>query len=632
MVRSAARCVSLAALLVLAVSTRAAEPIRPIEMNFDATEAPRKLLHSRLVIPAAPGPLTLYYPKWIQGEHQPSGPINDLSGLKIRAGGKPIAWRRDEEDLYAFHCTVPDGADAVEVTLDYLVPEAKEGYTAGPSTTAKLAILNWHLVLLYPKGPSVHDQPIRASLTLPKDWQAGTALPVESTKGTLIQYKTVSLETLADSPVLCGQHFKEIPLGPAEGPPHFLVLACDSAAGLQITDELKGHYQRLVAEAGALFGARHYRSYRFLVTMSDHVRPTGIEHHECSDNRVPERFLVDDTYRKLWTAWLLSHEYTHSWNGKYRRPDGLATPDFQQPMRTKLLWVYEGLTEYLGFVLAGRSGLYTPELTRDNLAQVAEWSKNQVGRSWRPLEDTATAAPHLYSARSEWSTRRRGVDFYDEGALLWLDADTLIREKTDGKKSLDDFCKAFYGGKDGPPEVKPYTFDDVVQTLNSVVEHDWKGFLTKRLRETSPEPPLDGVTRGGWKLVYKETATDLQRAREGEDKMMDLSTSLGLFLKDDGKVVDVVPGKAADKAGISAGMKLLAVNGRRWSAERLREAVAATKNGRGKLELLLENADFFHTFALDYADGEKYAHLERDTKKPDLLNEIFRGKTGKPKQ
>src|SRR5262249_4657724 len=213
----------------------------------------------------------------------------------------------------------------------------------------------------------------------------------------------------------------------------------DSPAGLRIRPELKGQYERLVAEAGALFGARHYRSYRFLVAMSDQIRSFAVEHHECSDNRLPERFLRDDTYRKQWAAWVLPHEFVHSWNGKYRRPEGLATPDFQKPMKTRLLWVYEGLTQYLGFVLAARSGLYTPELSRANLAQVADWAGNQGGRAWRPLVDTTVSAPFLYGAAADWAARRRGVDFYDEGALLWLDVDTLIRRKTGGKKSLDDF-------------------------------------------------------------------------------------------------------------------------------------------------------------------------------------------------
>jgi predicted metalloprotease with PDZ domain len=625
-----ALCLGLAVFLFPSTRAAAADaPSKPIELSVDATEAPRKLLHARLIIPAAPGPLTLYYPKWIQGEHGPNGPINDLSGLTIKAGGKTLPWRRDDLDLYAFHCTVPDGAEAVEATLDYLAPSEKEGYSAGASMTARLAIINWHLVLLYPKGRPVREQQVHASMTVPKGWKLGTALPVESEKGETTQFKTASLETVADSPVLCGQHFKEIPLGPAEGPPHFLVLACDSAAGLEIGPELKTHYERLVAEAGALFGARHYRSYRFLVAMSDHLRHTAIEHHESSDNRMPERMMVDDVYRKLAPAWVLPHEYVHSWNGKYRRPAGLATPDFQQPMRTNLLWVYEGLTEYLGFVLAARSGLYGPEVSRDNLAYVADWARNQGGRAWRPLEDTATAAPFLYFSRPDWAARRRGVDFYDESALIWLDADTLIREKTGGKKSLDDFCRAFHGGKSGPPEVKPYTFEDVVQTLDGVVAHDWKGFLEKRIMATAPEPPLDGLARGGWKVVYRDSPTDLLKARDSDNKSVDLTSSIGLLVKDDGTVIDVLPGKAADKAGVGPGMKLLAVNGRRFSADRLREALTATKDGKEKLRLLLENDDFFRTFTLDYAEGGKYPYLERDTGKPDLIGDIFRPRNGK---
>jgi predicted metalloprotease with PDZ domain len=622
------RCFGLCLAVCLVPEAQAAGSERPIELSVDATEAPRKLLHARVVIPATPGPLTLYYPKWVQGEHQPNGPIADLSGLKVRAGGRDVAWKRDDLDLYAFHCTVPEGADAVEVTFDYLAPTAKVGYSAGASMTARLAVLNWHLVLMYPKGRPVREQQVRASLTLPAGWKAGTALPVDSTQGATTQFKTVSLEELADSPVLCGAYFKEVSLGPAEGPPHYLVLACDSPAGLELTPALKANYERLVAEAGKLFGARHYRSYRFLVTLSDQVRPTGIEHHECSDNRVPERMLLDDTYRKQATAWLLPHEFVHSWNGKYRRPEGLATDDFQQPMKTRLLWVYEGLTEYLGFVLAARSGLYTPELSRENLAVIADWARNQRGRTWRPLEDTAAAAPHLYSARTDWGSRRRGTDFYDEGALLWLDADTLIREKTGGKKSLDDFCRAFHGGKDGPPEVKPYGFEDIVRTLDGVVAHDWKGFLEKRLIATSAEPPLDGLTRGGWKVVYRDKRGELLKAREGEEKAVDLTAALGLSLKDDGTVVDVVPGKPADKAGVGPGMKVVAVNGRRWSADQLRRAVAETRQG-DKVSLLVENGDYFETRALDYSGGEKYPYLERDAGRPDLLADIFRPRAGK---
>jgi predicted metalloprotease with PDZ domain len=612
--------------LLLAVLTgRAADP-RPIEISVDLTDAPRRLFRAKLVIPAEPGPITLEYPKWIPGEHQPSGPIIDLSGLKFRAGGKVIPWTRDDVDLYAFHLTVPEGAGSLDAELEYLVPGEKGGYGAGPASTAKLAILNWYLVTLYPKGKPAHDILVRANLTLPSGWQAGTALPIESKADNKIQYKTAPLDTFVDSPALCGIHFKEVPIGPKDGPPHFLTMACDSAAGLALSDEVKGQYDRLVVEAGELFGARHYRSYRFLMAMTDQFGHNAIEHHESSDNRLPERMLIDDVNRKTASAWVLAHEYVHSWNGKFRRPAGMVTPSLQEPHKTRLLWVYEGLTEYLGYVLAARSGLYTKDLSRDNLARIAAWAKTQVGRTWRPLEDTAAAAPHLYTAPREWEARRRGVDFYDEGALLWLDADTLIREKTDGKKSLDDFCKAFYGGPSGAPEVKPYTFEDVVAALNGVVEYDWKGFLEKRLTSTDPEPPVDGITRGGWKLVYGKERSELQKAVEGESKTMDLTTSLGLMITDSGLVIDVVPNSAADRAGLGPHMKVLAVNDRKFAPDGLREAVAATAGGKEKVALIVENGEFVKTYPLDYAGGERYPRLEREAGTPDRIGEIFKAK------
>jgi predicted metalloprotease with PDZ domain len=609
-------------LLLFAAALPGADAPAPIELTLDATEAPRKLLHAKLVIPVAPGPLNLYYPKWIPGEHSPTGPINDVSGLHIRAGEKELTWRRDDVDLYAFNCTVPDGVRTIEVTLDYLGGPAKEGFTASNSMTAQIAILNWHLVMLYPKGATVKEQQMRASLKIPAEWKLSTALPIDSTKDGLTQFKAVSLETLVDSPVLTGRHLKEIPLGPKDGPPHYLVLACDGAAGLAISDELKAHYEQLVLEAGALFGARHYRSYRFLVSLTELFGHDAIEHHECSDNRMPERMFLDDSYRKLSPAWVLPHEYVHSWNGKYRRPEGLAVLDLQQPQRTKLLWVYEGLTQYLGYLLTARSGLHTPDAMHDIYADIADWASKQQGRTWRPLEDTTIAAPHLYFARQDWAARRRGVDFYDEGALLWLDVDTLIREKTAGKKTFDDFCHAFYGGSDGAPEVKTYTLDDIVKTLNDITAHDWKGFFEKRLSSTSHEPPLDGLKRAGWKVVYRDSPSELLKAREEDSKNIDLTTSLGLLLKDDGEVIDVIPGKSADKAAIGPGMKLLAINTRRWSKERLHDAIAATKSGE-KLQLLMENSDYIKTFTLDYAEGEKYAHLERDNAKTDVFAEIF---------
>ncbi len=600
-------------------------------MNADLTEAPRRLFKATLKIPAKSGALTLHYPKWIQGEHQPNGPIIDLSGLKFSSGSKPIVWKRDDVELYDFHCVVPEGANEVSVSLEYLVPGDKGGFGAGPAATAKLAILNWYLLTLYPleKGQHVRDIQVKASLKLPSGWKSGTALPIESTRGEFTHYKTVSLEKFLDSPVLCGLHFREIPIGPKDGPPHFLTLACDSEAGLQVDEKWLTAYSRLVEEAGALFGARHYESYRFLVSLTDQFGHNAIEHHECSDNRMPERMFLDEVQRKLHPAWVLPHEYVHSWNGKFRRPAGLATSNYQDPMKTRLLWVYEGLTEYYGYVLAVRSGLWAKERALDNWAELAEWAGNQKGRAWRPLEDTATAG-HLYNARSEWSRRRRSVDFYDEGALVWLDADTLIREKTKGAKSLDDFCKAFHGGGNGKPGVKPYEFEDIVKGLNDVVEHDWKAFLERRLHTTSETAPLDGITRGGWKVTMKKEPSDLTKATEGDRKSLNLTSSIGLLLASDGKVIDVVPGSPADKAGIGPHMKIIAADGRRFDGERLTAAVAAMENGAAKLELLVENGDFFTTHRIDYAGGARYPHLLRDEKKPDLIGAIFKPRRMEP--
>lgn len=595
---------------------------KPIEIEVDASEAVRRLFHARLVIPAEPGPLTLLYPKWIPGEHGPTGPLADVAAFRITAGGKSVAWRRDELDLHAFHCEVPAGADAVEVKLDYLPPPpGTEGFVSAQSS-AKLVIFHWNQMLVYPKGRSMREIEFRASLVLPERWKCLSALPVVSSSGRKSVLETATLETLQDSPVLCGEHLKEIAIGAAGGTPHFLCLAADSEAALAIPAELKASFDRLVNEAGALFGARHYRSYRFFLSLSDLTPPFFLEHHEASDNRAPERTLLDENLQKRW-LFILAHEYAHSWNGKHRRPADMVKPDFQEAIATRLLWVYEGLTEYLGCLLSARCGLWTPEQFRDNLAIAAEGLANQKGRTWRPLEDTTRAAQVLYAARTDWAAWRRGVDFYNEGLLIWLEVDAILRQETKGKASLDDFCRRFHGGEGGKPSVKPYTFEDLVDGLQAIAPYDWKAHLTERVTSLAPEPPLGGVVRGGWKLTHDAAPSEMYKIHEGTDKTIDLTSSIGLLLKEDGGVSDLIPGTAADRAGMGPGMKIVAVNGRRWSADLLKEAVAATKSG-GALELLVENGQFFKTHALDYKGGEKYPKLERDAARPDLLSEILK--------
>jgi predicted metalloprotease with PDZ domain len=616
------------ALLVVAaeVATARAQVAATLSLAVDAREAPRGIWHARLVVPARPGRLTLIYPKWIPGQHRPSGAVVNLVGLKFFSADKPVGWRRDEEEMFAFHVEVPAGAAELVATYDFLAPPAGGGFPLAESTTSQLAILNWNQVILYPRGQASDDIRVAARLRLPEDWKFATALPTRSTAGDEIAFEPVSLTTLVDSPLLAGAHFRSVNLKEGQSPVHEIAIVSDSAAALEMKPELVAKYSSLVDEAGALFGARHYSGYRWLVTLSEFTSHFGLEHHESSDNRTRERALLTDGGRRS-LAGLLSHEYVHSWNGKYRRPVGLATPDYHTPMKGELLWVYEGLTEYLGNLLAPRAGLWMPDEFRDSLANMAANMDYTAGRNWRPLQDTAVGAPVAYGSPRHWRAYRRATDFYVEGPLIWLEADVLIRQKTQGRRSLDDFCRAFFGGESGPPSLKPYTFDDVVTALNALVPYDWADFFNRRINEVTPHAPLEGITASGWKLVYTDKPNLEVSDREETSGGLDLTYSVGLRINREGVIDDVVPGLAADKAGLAPRMKLIAVNGRKWSTSVLRSAVAATKSPGGRLELLAENADFYKTYNVDYHDGERYPHLEREESKADLLSEIIKSKT-----
>ena len=617
--RLCARICAVSAALVAA--TALAYDARAIRLDVDAREAPVKIFHAKLAFPVAPGPFTLLYPKWLPGEHGPTGPIADLAGLKLSAGGKPVAWTRDPVEMYAFHCTVPAGATELEAVLDYLSPAASSGFSSGASATAVLAVVSWNQVLLYPRGADLDRLPYAASLRLPPGWSFATALDREGTATDPIRFAPVSLTTLVDSPVLAGAHLRSLALSTGE-PAHRLDMAADSEAALEIPQFLTDAYKRLVVETGALFGARHYRHYDFLLTLSDLVSHFGLEHHESSDDRVAERSLVDEDKRKANLADLLSHEMVHSWNGKYRRPAGLQPGRFDEPMRGELLWVYEGLTQYLGEILAARSGIVTADQHRDMVAMTAAEMDATRGRSWRPLADTAVAAQVLYEARPDWALWRRGVDFYPESSLLWLEADTLIRRESGGRKSLDDFCRLFYGPPGGAPAVLPYTADDVYAALNRVLPHDWKKFWTDRIQTTAPSAPLAGIAAAGWKLSWSRTPSEIQRAREEANKTTDVRFSLGFSVSEDGTIPDVVPDSPAAKAGVGPGMRLVAVNGRRWSRETLRAAIR--DSAKTPVELLVENAEYYRSHRLEYSGGERYPILERDGSKPDLLGAIVR--------
>ncbi len=601
-----------------------------ITLFVDATSTPRKIFHAKLKIPASAGDLILYYPKWIPGEHAPDGPVIDLAGLKFTAGGKTLKWRRDLLDGFTIHVDVPAGENEVNAELDFLSPATFEGgFSAGSSATDKMAVISWNQVLLYPKGWKSDDLTYVATLKLPAGWKYGTPLPIASTSltgqngDTQIIFQPASLTTLVDSPVITGEFLKVVKL--ADDPLVEMDVAADSAAALEPPQEVWDHYKNLVEQTNKLFGAHHYRDYHFLFSLSDHVAHFGLEHHESDDSRVDERGLVDEGMRKM-EASLLPHEYVHSWNGKYRRPADLATPDYEQPMQDDLLWVYEGLTNYLGSVLTARSGLLTPEQARDDLSMTAAALDHTPGREWRNLQDTADAAPELYFSPRAWESWRRSTDFYDEGTLDWLWADVIIRQQSKGKKSLDDFCKLFHGAPSTGPMVKTYTFDDVVNALNQVVSYDWRGFWTERLTNHGPGAPLGGIEGSGWKVVYDEFPSEMDRGGEGGTHFIDVAYSIGIDLREDGTITDTVEGMPAALAGIGPGMMLIAVNGRHYSPEVLRDALRAGKTSTAPLELLVENTDYFKTYALDYHGGERYPHLVRDDSKPDLLSEIYKAK------
>jgi predicted metalloprotease with PDZ domain len=547
-------------------------------------------------------------------------------GLRFSASGKVLPWQRDNVDMYAFHVNVPTNASTLDVSFDYVTPSRGPG-RFDPVSTDQLMILNWNLVVLYPTGKPARDYLYKATLQLPEGWKFGTALPVDSQSGDAVNFAPTSLNTLVDSPVLAGANYRVVALPTPGGPLQELDIAADSAAALDIPQESVTDYTRLMAEASVLFGAHHYRDYHFLLTLSDVEPPNGLEHHESSDDRAPERTLIDPTLRKL-MAGLLPHEFVHSWNGKYRRPAGLTTSDYQQPMKGELLWIYEGLTTYLGEVLTARSGLYTPAQFREQVALTAAEMDHRAGRIWRPLEDTAVSAQILYEAPREWTAWRRSADFYPESELLWLEADTVIRKQTNGRRSLDDFCRAFEGPPSGPPGMKPYTLDDVVAALNQVAPYDWRGFFQSRVYAIAPRAPLGGIEQGGWRLVYNDTPNELLQAGEKFAHGVDLTDSFGIVVRkekkeEEGAIVDVIPGMAAAAAGIAPGMKLVAVNGRKWSPEVLLAALRA----RAPLQLLVENIGYYKTYTVNYQGGPRFPHLVRNEGQVDVLGEIIKPRT-----
>jgi predicted metalloprotease with PDZ domain len=615
------------ALAASAGSLIAGAQTAPITLSVDLTDAPRKILHATEVMPVSAGPMTVVYPKWIPGEHGPTGPIENMAGFFITANGQPVKWERDKVDMFAYHITVPQGVTQLEMKIDFLASSALSGFSAGGSTSENLALLSWNTLLVYPADTDASQVMFTPSVKLPNGWNLGTALDKDGGSGQTSTFKTVSLEQLIDSPVLAGRYFREIPLAPEISPKHYLDMAADGPEQLNLSKEHIADFDKLVRETGALYKSRHYHSYHFLVTLSDEVAHFGLEHHQSSDDRVMATTFTDDREFVL-DGLLLPHEFTHSWNGKYRRPAGLATSNYQKPMEGDLLWVYEGLTEYLGDVLAARCGIWSPEQYKQRLSTIAAEYDNRPGRTWRDIQDTATAAQTLYAAGGGWDNWRLSVDYYDEGELIWLDVDTTIRKMTNGKKSIDDFVAKFHGlGGDTAPKVVPYTFEDVVAGLNGVVANDWATFLRSRLDSNSYHAPLGGLENGGYKLTYTDKPNSWSTLEDQQRESFNFWYSIGLHANKAGNIGDVLKGGVSDKAGVGPGMKIVAVNGRAYTPDVLKAAIHDAKDSGPAIELILLNTGYYKVVKLDYHDGERYPLLERVSSVPDRLDDILKPAT-----
>jgi len=603
-------------LCLVAVSFLAAPAVlaaESIPLTVDATRTQQKILRVHELIPVQPGPLTLYYPKWIPGEHRPDGPIASLTGLKFEADGKTVPWLRDLKDAFSFHLDIPAGVSHLDARFDFIEP-------VGNSASDKLMVIEWNDVVLYTASTPAEQQSYEARLMLPNGWKFGTSLPIENQSGNEVTFKPISLDMLVDSPVIAGEYYRAIDITPAGEPIHHEIdMAADSEAALNMSPENQKAMVNLVAESGKLFGTRHYRDYHFILALSDHVAHFGLEHHESNDSRLPERALLMPNSGML-VGGLLAHEFVHSWNGKFRRPADLTVPYYEEPMETDLLWGYEGLTDFLGPMLAARSGLWTAEQYHDHMANIAAaLGPGRPGRTWRPLLDTAVGEPTLGFARG-WSTWRRGTDYYDEGDLLWLEVATIIHRESHGQKSIDDFCQAFHGGPNNGAEVKKYTFDELVGALNAIAPFDWATFFNTRLNSTAADAPVGGIENGGWKVVFNN-----QPARSGERRAPPADVySIGLQLGADGTVGDALVGSPAFEAGISSGMKVIGVNGRVFTQESLDDAIKACKENSQPISLLVVVDDYIHTFTINYHGGEKYPHLVRVDERPNYLDELIK--------
>ena len=578
-----------------------------ITLHVDASDTSQGIFEVKETIPVdQTGPMVLLYPKWLPGHHSPSAPIDKLAGLHIFAGGKEIPWTRDKVAMEAFHIDVPAGTKEIEANFVYL--SATQGNQGRIQVTPEMLSLQWNTVSLYPAGYYTRQIPIEATVKYPDGWTAYSGLP-SNARGSNYAYQKTSYQTLIDSPTIAGKYTKEFPLSDRV----FLDVVADTPDELKATPEQIAAHKRLVEQAVKTFGAQHYDKYHFLLTISDNLGGIGLEHHRSSEDGVDTGYFTDWDSNTP-SRNLLPHEYTHSWDGKFRRPAELWTPNYSVPMRDSLLWVYEGQTQFWGYVLQARSGLVSKEDTLDAYAYIAASYDNTPGRRWRPLVDT-TNDPIISQRRPKgWSNYQRSEDYYNEGLLVWMEVDSILRDQSGGKKSIDDFAKAFFGVRDGDWGELTYTFDDVVATLNGIQPYDWRSLLTERLHQTSTHAPLNGFTNNGYELVYTDEPSDYVKGLLKNYHRVDATHSIGLGSNDKGEITTVIWDSPVFEEGLDVGDEILAVDGAAFSGERLNNAIRDAKTGKEPIHLLVKSGDQFKDVAIDYHGGLRYPHLKKTGK------------------
>ena len=584
-----------------------------IALAVDATDLTHHIMSVHETIPVAgAGDLVLHYPEWIPGAHGPTGPIELLAGLAAHSGATLLDWRRDAVDMYAFHVPIPAGATSIDVDFQFLSP-AVEGQGRVLMTPA-MVDLQWNAVALYPAGYFTRDIKVAPSVRLPAGWRFATALQAsgDDKAGTgPVDFAAVPFSTLVDSPLYAGRYFERLDLDPGGRVPVHLDVMADKPSELAVTPAQLAAHRGIVQQAYKLYGSHHYDHYDFLLALSDELTGEGLEHHRSSENA------TDGNYFSEWDKTsdgrdLLAHEFTHSWNGKYFRPADLWSPDFNSlPERDSLLWVYEGMTQYWGQTLTARARLWTRDQALDTLAYEAAYMQAEVGRAWRPLEDTTNSPIFVRRRDLPWPDWQRGEDYYVEGVLIWLDADTLIRERTHGTRSLDDVARGLFSSNDGSFVTSTYRFGDVVHALDAVLPYDWSGFLHARLDRRGGSAPLDGITRGGYRLAMTDKKSPVFESFEQERKIRDFSFSIGLVLKD-AKVVSVAWNSPAFKAGLIEGDTLAGIDGSSFQdADDLADAITQARQTGKAIELLVTSGRHYRTVQVEDRSGLQYPHLVR---------------------